>query len=118
MDCDCYCYVALPHGAMVWSAMCDHAHILCHFSLVLQSPPCILGCMCVALFICVLVSCLTVAEAKAKICLVNHIYHHPPPQHKHTQWLRLPSILMWLVVVFIIASILLVRGWLCLVLIS
>ena len=21
--CDCYCYVALPHGAVAWSAVCD-----------------------------------------------------------------------------------------------
>ena len=28
VDCDCYCSVALPHGAMGLSAMCDHTHLL------------------------------------------------------------------------------------------
>ena len=23
MYCDCYCFVAFPHGAKVWSAVCD-----------------------------------------------------------------------------------------------
>ena len=23
MSCDCYCFVALPYGAVGWSAMCD-----------------------------------------------------------------------------------------------
>ena len=23
MSCDCKCFVALPHGAIVWSAVCD-----------------------------------------------------------------------------------------------
>ena len=23
MDCDCYCSLTLPHGAMGWSAVCD-----------------------------------------------------------------------------------------------
>ena len=33
MSCDCYCHVAIPHGVVGWSAVCDsdipdHTHLL------------------------------------------------------------------------------------------
>ena len=37
MFCDCYCAVALPHGAVDWSVVCecgipDHTHVLVFIS--------------------------------------------------------------------------------------
>ena len=65
MSCDSQCSVALPHGAMGWSAICDYdIHIIC-----LPAVPFFFLCVCVCVRACVRASERACVRACVCVCV-------------------------------------------------